>query len=152
MADQAHASTFNPAWSCPKRHSLWVIQRHLWAIHDICHFGGGWHHLFHHHLISAYCLSAPTSFGHAIAILDALAFLCQCCRPFRIFADYTFYLISEVKCMSCCCSSISYSISSSWFSGLFVTGLLAPQSGALRISAYRDFQSNPIPYPYPIHL
>ena len=31
---------------------------------------------------------------------------------------------------------------------LFVFQLLAPQSGALRISAYRDFQSNPIP----IHL
>ena len=28
--------------------------------------------------------------------------------------------------------------------------LLAPQSGALRISAYRDFHPNPIPYP--IHL
>ena len=33
---------------------------------------------------------------------------------------------------------------------VFSGALLAPQSGALRISAYRDFQSNPIPYP--IHL
>ena len=57
------------------------------------------------------CLSAPTSFGHAIAILDALAFLCRCCRLFRIFADYTFIRSLKVKCMSCCCSSISYSIS-----------------------------------------
>ena len=27
----------------------------------------------------------------------------------------------------------------------YFISLLAPQSGALRISAYRDFQSNPIP-------
>ena len=57
-----------------------------------------------------------------------------------------------VKQVKCCPVKIDITKVRNVMGAVLIPILLAPQSGALRISAYRDFHPIPIPYPYPIHL